>query len=120
LAGVDTVRFYEEQVLILVREAYDLVLDRRAVPWPATVDVTPVHSGLLEVGQYQLVCGRRRPRQPRRCARHPRAGNTTERPGRVIGRDLVERSEVDGISPNTRRRTCLQPQQRMASLDQAA
>src|SRR5690606_36511761 len=108
LAGVHPVGLDEQQVVVLVGEAYDLVLDRRAVPRSGTLDLAAVHRRLLQVAEYQLVGSRRGSREPRRTAGCLRTSAPSEAVGGVVRRDLVQHRKVYGVRTDTGRRTCLQ------------
>ena len=55
LQRVAALRLQEDLVAILVGEAHHLVLDRRAVARPATLDLPGVHRGAVQVGADQVV-----------------------------------------------------------------
>jgi hypothetical protein len=120
LGIVAPLRLEKQQVPLLVREAHDLVLDRRAIARPPPLDDAAEQRRPLEV---RADDGVRRLVGPHLVAldlaRRERRGAQRERQRLRIARLRLQLREVDRVAPQPRRRSRLQPPQREAESAQA-
>ena len=120
LAGVEPFRLDEDLVRVTLGEPHHLVLHRRAVPWPRTVDHARVHGRPIQRGPDNLVgplVGMRD------VARHLRrvpvpAPEVREHRPRLVAGLWLEPGKVDGSRVDAGRRAGLQPPDREFALAQ--